>query len=361
MTLSRVGAITLGAGENQVECGVIDDINGFAYFATNTSPVKVVKIRLSDFTQVGTLNLTSGNLIRPMGAVIDKINGFAYFCTYDSGKISKVRLSDFTEVAVLSTSASDGIYGAVIDAVNGFIYIGRRIITGGDNYFRIRLSTFTQITTMGTSQQFKSQAPLIDISNQVLYWGSSSNNPTIIKRIIIFGPTSNLTLIAGDAYAYSGVIDENNGFSYYGMYTAPGRIVKFNHLAFTRVGHVTLNAGEEECMSADISPQTGFAYFGTNDNLTPGNVVKIRLSDFTRVEGIALSSGENFPYSLLLDKPKGFGYIGTLTTPGRIVKFSDPDMTPVSAVSNILGKSSSRSTGASVSGGIACGRGKKRR
>ncbi len=59
-TFTRVGALTLNAGEDVLRSAVIDPTDGFGYFGTGTSPGIVVKVRLSDFTRVGALPLIAG-------------------------------------------------------------------------------------------------------------------------------------------------------------------------------------------------------------------------------------------------------------------------------------------------------------
>jgi uncharacterized repeat protein (TIGR01451 family) len=85
---------------------VIDTANGFAYFGAGyyVNPGLVVKVRLSDFTRVDavTLNLGENNLV---SAVIDSANGFAYFGTGTSpGIVAKVNVG-FADL-VLTHSAN---------------------------------------------------------------------------------------------------------------------------------------------------------------------------------------------------------------------------------------------------------------
>src|SRR6266705_4377823 len=94
-TLTRVGALKLYPGENYLTPSVIDHGAGFAYFVTHdyfrTQNV-VVKVRLSDFTRVGSLVLDVTDDV--LSAVIDSAGGFIYFGTYGTA-IVRVRLSDF--------------------------------------------------------------------------------------------------------------------------------------------------------------------------------------------------------------------------------------------------------------------------
>jgi hypothetical protein len=77
---TRVGALTLNSGENNLRSAVIDPAGDYAYFGTLTSPGVVVKVRLSDFTRVAALTLNSGeSYLR--SAVIDPADGYAYFGT----------------------------------------------------------------------------------------------------------------------------------------------------------------------------------------------------------------------------------------------------------------------------------------
>ena len=118
----QVGNLTFSAGK-KTRSAVIDTANGYAYFGTDDDPGKVVKIRLSDFTEVGNLTFSAGGKTR--SAVIDTANGYAYFGTDDSpGKVVKIRLSDFTEVGELTFSAGGKTRSAVIDTTNGYAYFG---------------------------------------------------------------------------------------------------------------------------------------------------------------------------------------------------------------------------------------------
>src|SRR5207237_6194884 len=88
---TRVGALTLGSGEDDLYSAVIDPAGGFAYFGTDTFPGIVVKIRLSDFTRVGSLTMNSGE--DELGAaVIDPAAGFAYFCSLFSLPVVIVKI-----------------------------------------------------------------------------------------------------------------------------------------------------------------------------------------------------------------------------------------------------------------------------
>src|SRR6185436_20548127 len=84
----RIGAVTLNAGEGRLRRGVIDTVNGYAYFASvANTPTYVAKIALgagaNPPTRVGTATIddTQHNIGT---AVIDVTNGYAYFGSYDT-------------------------------------------------------------------------------------------------------------------------------------------------------------------------------------------------------------------------------------------------------------------------------------
>ncbi len=60
---TRVGAITLDSGENNLRSAVIDTAGGFAYFGTNTSPSIVVKIGITQIQAVGGYLVPTNKLV----------------------------------------------------------------------------------------------------------------------------------------------------------------------------------------------------------------------------------------------------------------------------------------------------------
>ena len=72
---------------------MIDPAGGYAYFGTYTSPGIIVRVRLSDFTRVDALTLNTGE-DDLFSAVMDPVQGFAYFGTLTSpGIVVKIDLA----------------------------------------------------------------------------------------------------------------------------------------------------------------------------------------------------------------------------------------------------------------------------
>ena len=89
---SQTASLKLLSSENDLRSAVIDTAGGYAYFGTDNSPGRVVKVRLSDLTRVGALTLNSGENDL-WSAVIDPAGGYAYFGTYTSpGIVVKIDL-----------------------------------------------------------------------------------------------------------------------------------------------------------------------------------------------------------------------------------------------------------------------------
>lgn len=74
-------SLTLDSGEVLITSAVSDLSNGYAYFGTNTSPGRVIKVRLSDFSRAFGVTLGTGQ-DELVAATIDPVAGYAYFGTY---------------------------------------------------------------------------------------------------------------------------------------------------------------------------------------------------------------------------------------------------------------------------------------
>jgi Divergent InlB B-repeat domain/K319L-like, PKD domain len=129
---TRTDTITLNTGEGHFFSAVIDGANGYAYFGTDTTPGRVVKVDVNPshtFTRTGGITLNTGeNGLR--SAVIDSANGFAYFGTYytSPGKVVKVDVNQsrtFTRTDGITLNTGEGkLISAVLDTANGYAYFG---------------------------------------------------------------------------------------------------------------------------------------------------------------------------------------------------------------------------------------------
>lgn len=324
---TEVGNVAFSRGENNLGCAVIDSANGFAYFGTDANPGLVIKVRLSDFTRVGILALDdtpeASNEIFLRSAVIDTANGFAYFGTDRSpGAVVKVRLSDFTRVGKITLNTGEGaLFAAVIDTANGFAYF-----SSVDSPFRgiivkIRLSDFTRVGSLTLNDGERGFCAVIDPANGFAYFGGPNSSGVVKVKLSDFSRVGALPLSVS---ALSAVIDTANGFGYFAGFS--NRIMRVRLSDFTSAGDLLTNSEESNFQSAVIDPTNGFAYFGTLTS--PARVVRVRLSDFTRVDAVTLDPGEDFLTAGVIDIPNASAYFGTGTLPGRIVKINLADAGP---------------------------------
>ncbi|MDP3244857.1 MAG: hypothetical protein Q8M83_04355 [bacterium] len=238
LNFPNVPTVTSSVSSANIYSAVIDTSGGFAYFGTNSTPGKVIKIQLSDFTRNDSLTLATGenNLT---SAVIDPAAGFVYFGASTSpGKIVKIQLSDFTRVGALTLQAGENtLTSAVIDSANNLAYFGTDTSPG--KIVKIQLSDFsrTSALTLETNEN-NLRSAVIDATNGFAYFGTHRSDVAFVNNYIIKIQLSNFTRTGGlqaspiggsssniSTYS-SGVIDVTNGFAYFAADNIYGYINK---------------------------------------------------------------------------------------------------------------------------------------
>ncbi|MFZ5392301.1 MAG: hypothetical protein ACOZAR_03885 [Patescibacteria group bacterium] len=194
---SRVGAISTDEDENT--SATIDTTRGYAYFTNTADQGKIRKLRLSDFTIEDTLELDDGEN-RPIKSGIDLSNNVLYIGTsYNDRKIIKVDLSTFTEVGTMD-SDSDIISGVAIDTIDGYGYFVLTEVPG--RMLKVRLSDFSKVgtTTMNNGANWTDS---ILMGDDFIYM-SASTSPSIVIRV----PKNGLNTFSTGA-GESLIIDKN--------------------------------------------------------------------------------------------------------------------------------------------------------
>lgn len=283
--ISRTGVFVGNANEQYYDMAAVDSAGGYLYIGTKNSPAKIVKIRLSDFTRVGTLTLASGEKDLSPAVVMDSAAGFMYVGTRTTpGRVVKIQLSDFTRVgAITLNSGEDQLWSAALDGANGYAYFGTR--TSPARIVKVQLSDFTR--------------------------------------------HSALTLASGENEALGACLDAAAGFAYFGLQTYPGKVVKVRLSDFTAMGTLTFNSGEDRIRVGVLDAAAGYAYFSTRTS--PGKVVRVKLADFTHDAVLTMESGENELYSGVIDTEGGHAFFGTYTNPGKVIKVKLEDFTRADA------------------------------
>ncbi len=214
-----VGELTLDGGDCCLSsASAIDTANGFAYFGADSYPAKILKIRLSDFSEVGRIVLRRDETAQFGGLSSAFIgNGYAYFATRYLGKIIKIRLSDFTREAELGLQGTTSlVISAVVDSAKGFAYLGTFSSPQQYKIMKIRLS---DLSLVGSLDLAPTESPL------------------------------------------SAVIDTIDGVAYFGTGQSPGRILKIGLSNLARLDTLTLETGEQGVPLALIDSTARFAYF----------------------------------------------------------------------------------------------------
>lgn len=317
--LSRYDVLRGNAGEYDFDSAAIDTANGYGYFgAAISSPSRIVKVRLSDFTRVGAITMNSGEDM-PGASFID--GGYLYVAMRTTpGKVVKIRLSDFSRVGALTLNTGENNPISVVhDAAAGMAYFGTRTFPG--RIVKVRLSDFTRVgaLTLGAGQDELITA-VGDPSAGYAYFATRTAPSTIHKlRLSDFTHAGALTLNVGENDVHSAVLDAGRGFAYFGTDTAPGKVVRVRLSSFSREDALTLDDGDDGLQSAVLDSADGHAYFGTNSN--EGTIVKVNLDSFLKVDGIPLGPNEYQLYlSAAIDPTSGFAYFPTDTWVATVVK-----------------------------------------
>ena len=238
-TFTRVGAITFDAtkGEIRARSAVIDPAGKFAYFGTQTydyTPAHVIKIDLATFTRVGTITLEAGETGLSIAA-IDPAGGFAYFGTSfgsrtDPARVIKIDLATFTRVGAITLLAGeDDLGSAVIDPAGDFAYFGTYAQRG--KVIKIDLATFTRVGAITLEQgEGWLQSAVMDPTADFAYFGTFSLNAWVIKiDLATFTRVGAVDLPSSENYIMSAVMDPAGDFAYFGTSgntSSPAHVIK---------------------------------------------------------------------------------------------------------------------------------------
>ena len=288
---------TLTLDTNEDECRSIFSDGTYLYVGLRTSPAKIVKIDLSDFTCVTTINLGAGTA--NVHALVSDGEYLYAGLSLTPGKVVKIRLVDLEIVDTITLTGSQLCHSLFCDG--SYLYAG----TGDSpaNIYKIDLLTFT-----------------ID---------------------------ANLTLNAGEDACYAIISDGSH--LYATCYTNPGQIVKIEPTGLTRVTNLTFDAGENKCHHL-ISDGT-FLYAGLNT--APAKIVKIDLYNFIKVDVLTLDAAEDYVYSLYYDGTHL--YAGLYTTPSEIAIINLITFTKKQIITTVAGENRCRvlfSDGTYLYGGL---------
>jgi hypothetical protein len=375
-------SLTLDTGEYLLTAATIDTGAGYLYLGTLQQPPRVIRIDLNTFTRDS--GLVASSTTKPIRcAAIDTTSGYAYFGTGASGDIGgvlKLRLSDFTVVGAIDLE--DGEYGAVsaaIDSGNSRLYLGTRGHPG--RVVKIDLQTFTRADSLTLeSGEVEPTSAIIDTARGFVCFGFNSRPGRVVKiDLSTFSRSSGLILNVGEDYLRAASYEPATGFAYFSGTTQgpyPSKVVRIDTSNLTEAGTISLKMGENFADAAAIDLENGYAYFATTGRIVkirladfvrvgavtyspgvtafhpnfaaidtsagyayfddkymfPGSVFRIDLSNFTLAGQLSLLDGEDDPRAGVIDRANGFLYVGTYTSPGQVVKIDLNDFSRVGAI-----------------------------
>ena len=346
--------LKLDPTEHDATVLVVDPANGFAYFGTDEMPTAmIVKVRLSDFTRVGSLLLNpgEGNL---KSAVIDPAHGLANFGTGENATESGIIKVDvnpahsFARLDAIEASTpygSSGYNAAVIDLPNHLAYF-----VGAGMVARVDVNPAHIFAILSTANTQPGETPLttgvIDPANGFAYFATHTN-PSIVVKVDV-NPAHPFTRVASLALnkdkelnSTCAIIDPAKGFAYFCAGTnfpgIWGSLVKIDLATFNRVGSAQMS-GVITPNSAVIDPAAGYAYVGTGDSF-PGEIIRVQLSTLNETGSLTLNANEDQLYAATIDPGAGYAYFATNwgafsvdNPPGKVIKVRLADLSRVGTV-----------------------------
>ncbi len=352
--------LALPPGVSGIAAAALDGAAGFAYFGTDSYPPVVVKVRLSDLTQVATL---------PMGPEVGAFrcavlhDGYAYFGTA-YGSVERIRLSDFSRAGPPTALPAFELDSAVVDASAGFAYFG----SDRGTVARVRLSDFSPAGVLRVEADSRLDAAMIDSDSGFAYFCSSEKRSVTKIRLSDFR-------VAGATHLgslSSAALDPTSGFAYFGtgagitrlrvsdlaaagslplpvpasvrailvdpgraLYVASGtatvyRIDEIRLPDFTLGASVSLPSDESPVSCGLLVPGTGSFYLCGGTFFDAGGfVVQVRGSDLALTGRRWLAPGSTAIRCAAIDRDGGFAYFGTYGVPGAVAKVRLADFTLV--------------------------------
>ena len=264
---TRIGAVQLNAGEGPLTAVVFDSVNNVALFGTdnNSSPATVVKVAFGTGgagpTRVGAVTLNAGET-RLYSAVIDPSSGQALFGTFTSpGIVVKINVNAAAAAPTRSNAASmltgeDSLVSAVFDPGSGTALFGTYTAPG--NVVKVSMNGIGVAPSRMSKLMLNSGENILTSATQNLNTGEvlfgTDTNPGIVIKVGYGIPSSPpnrvgaVTLNSGENGLYCASSDETHGVAMFGTKVAPTSAVKVNFnaagIAPTREGAAAMPSGQ---------------------------------------------------------------------------------------------------------------------
>lgn len=348
-SFERVETIEMESGDRWLRAGLIDSLDEYAYFGSNTDPGRIVKVDLAAFERVDMMELSGSGEVRPRLSVMDSDGEFAYFATRPgSGEriwVVKIDLQNFQHVESIELASGEVDAGSImIDPADNFVFVvspgespnpGKLVRIDLDNFSRLDALDIGDGSTQAFSDLPRIGAMGVDGSNAFVVTRSDIANwgePDMIKKVDLsaFEVVDAKRLDAEELAPHALVMDPAGQYGYFGTNSQPGRVVRIDLDTFERVDAVQFSIDERQLRAAVIEPTGEYAYFGTDTS--PGRVVKVRLETMEWVDTVVLEEDENRLWSAVIDPAGDFAYFGTDTNPGQVIKIDLTNFTRAGSI-----------------------------
>jgi DNA-binding beta-propeller fold protein YncE len=357
-----VETIEMESGDRTLRAGLIDPLDEYAYFGSDTDPGRIVKVDLAAFERVDMIELPGSGGVRPRLSVMDSNGEFAYFATRPgSGEriwVAKIDLQNFEYVESIELASGEVDAGSImIDPADNFVFVvSPGLSPNPGKLVRIDLDSFSRLDALdigdGSTQMFSDLPRIgamgVDGSNAFVVTRSDIANwgePDMIKKVDLsaFEVVDAKRLDAEELAPQAPVMDPAGQYGYFVTNSQPVRVVRIDLDTFERVDGVQFSMDERPIRAAAIDPTGEYAYFGTDTS--PGRIVKVSLETMEWVDTIVLEEGENSLQSAVIDPTGDFAYFGIGTDPGQVIKI---DLKNFTRAGGITLASNERNLGSAV-------------
>ena len=325
-----LGTMTILAGLTSPHAGntaslAIDTINGFLYVCSGANPY-IWKIRLSDFSNQGTLTLSGGAGDTCRSITIDSANTIMYAAISTnslsgSNSIYSINLSSFTVIASQYHSTLDiGCRG-----VSGYEMMGIAVDNGNTLHVASRnfgVCNMTSALVLGTTYTIGAQSGAIgydSINNHVfgtLKTGANTSNIGQFDTSLNLLNTYVSGLSSGDSFLNMPAFDYVNGYVYF-----PGGSDISTLMQVTLSGTFSgANIGTSiSAHTVGVGSTIGYLYIG---NASAPGTIKSRLltSPSSDIGTLTLSAYVGQVAHIIVDNTTNIMYAGITTSPIKVVK-----------------------------------------
>ena len=312
--------LSLGSGNTLAR--TIAKTSEHLYIGIGTSPAKIVKVKLSDMSVVGTLTLATDNN-EALSMIIDNSGTYLYVglqgvsISSTPGRIARITLADFTTVSIFTLATTEfSVRSLAINSTH--LYCGVDI-SGASTIVKITLSDFTTKATVALTG-----GSVYDLAINSTHLYCIDYSAKKIARVLL----SDFTTVAYKTLTTAAPtgLDIDATYLYIAHFGSPGAVTKLTLADFTTEAIKTLATGENYACSVNID-STGTYLYVTCDT-APIKIVRLTLSDFTTTSTKTLAinggagAGPNSSISVI-DGIDTFLYtIANADSPSNVTKLS---------------------------------------